>query len=192
MEIKLNIAKKHLYILMAFVLAVVGLGLVIAFNTESPETFGHSSGEVMVNISGMQKTLQKAIDAKELGGGRIPLFFSGTLPTSVEWEADVIINGNYARLCDVVGRTYDGAVDAVAHYTHLGGGRGGYFYKDWYYVGPRFCDDDTWYYGSPSPDGLAKDDPANLYTVWRYSGNCGCCPDINGWTFERRAIVYCK
>ena len=68
MEIKLNIAKKHIYILMVFVLVIAGVALVIGYKTTDPTVFGHSSGEITVTINGAETSLQEAIDTLSAGG----------------------------------------------------------------------------------------------------------------------------
>ena len=64
MEIKINISKKHLYLITALFIVFVGLILVIATgNTQS-----HSSSEVNVSVNGQQMSLQEAIDLNKLKG----------------------------------------------------------------------------------------------------------------------------
>lgn len=119
--------------------------------------------------------------------GEQPYYFYGSLATPTEWMADVIFNGNYARFCQAIGRTYSRAETLTAHYTeypeHPRGKGNGYFYKDWYYVGARINDVDTHMYGNG--------DPLNLYNVWKLTG-----PDypytLVSWTYERSAIIWCK
>jgi len=61
--------------------------------------------------------------------------------------------------------------------------------QHWYYVGTRHCKSDTLVWKR----GKLKDG----YTVWKYSGKCGCCINQTDagdtrWTFERSAIIWCK
>jgi hypothetical protein len=107
--------------------------------------------------------------------------YEGALATPNEWEADLIFNGKYERFCQAIGKTYVEAKELVSHYNP--GRTNGFFYKDWYYVGPRICASDLFAYGNT--------DPANAYNVWRYNEGCGCCPN-GGWTYERRALITCK
>ena len=119
--------------------------------------------------------------------GEQPHYFYGSLATPTEWMADVIFNGNYARFCQAIGRTYSRAETLTAHYTefpsHARGKGNGYFYKNWYYVGNRINDVDTHMYGNG--------DPLDPYNVWKLTG-----PDypytLIMWTFERSAIIWCK
>lgn len=119
--------------------------------------------------------------------GEQPYYFYGSFATPTEWMADVIFNGNYARFCQAIGRSYSRAETLTAHYTeypsHPRGKGNGYFYKDWYYVGNRVNDVDIHIYGNG--------DPADPYNVWKISA-----PDYPYtavmWTFERSAIIWCK
>ena len=122
--------------------------------------------------------------------GEQPYYFSGAFATPTEWMADVIFNGNYARFCQAIGKTYSRADELQSHYSepiwdNTFNGRGnGYFYPGWYYVGSRFALTDTHTYGNGNVD-----DP---YNVWMYNGGNGCCMARNSWTFERSAIIWCK
>jgi len=66
--VQINIEKKHLFIIIIF-LSLCTLALVIAGNPSTKPNPGHASNEVMVNISGVDKTLQDAIDDGSLGSG---------------------------------------------------------------------------------------------------------------------------
>ncbi len=119
--------------------------------------------------------------------GEQPYYFTGAFATPTEWMADVIFNGNYARFCQAIGRTYSRADELQAHYTepNLERGRGnGFFYQDWYYVGTRYALTDTHVYGNGNVD-----DPMN---VWQYKGGNTCCVWKQAWTLERSAIIWCK
>ncbi|MDO8740238.1 MAG: hypothetical protein Q7J54_01545 [Candidatus Woesearchaeota archaeon] len=86
----MNIAKKHLYILMAFVLAVAGIVLVIGYGTTTPDTFGHSGGELMVTVGGVAKTLQSAIDGGDFEGFKECTTLTSLLSTgTVRCTADI-------------------------------------------------------------------------------------------------------
>lgn len=116
-------------------------------------------------------------------------YFTGSLATPTEWMADVVFNGNYARFCQAIGRTFTHAEELQAHYTEENNsgftGRGnGFFYQGWYYVGSRYAITDTHVYG--------ETDPNSPYSVWKYNGGEGCCISRSGWTFERSAIIWCK
>ena len=63
MEIKIDIKKKHFWIL---TLLVVGIGIVVAYGTNNPSQFGHTSGEIEVNYGGSTMNLQQALNAVEL------------------------------------------------------------------------------------------------------------------------------
>lgn len=70
-NIKINLTNRWLYTFMAIgILAIISVG-VYAYGTSNPSTFGHSSGEIDIDIDGdgtMDKTLQEAIDAGDFGG----------------------------------------------------------------------------------------------------------------------------
>ena len=68
-NINLKIEKKHLYLLSAIMVFLVGVGYVIAVNPASKPNPGHDSTELMINIGGADKTLQSAIDAGDFAGG---------------------------------------------------------------------------------------------------------------------------
>ncbi len=119
--------------------------------------------------------------------GEQPYYFSGSFATQSEWLADVTFNGNYARFCEVIGREYSRAETLISHYTEPADvkGRGnGFFYPGYYYVGARYHVDDSHVYGNGNPD--------DIYNVWKYSGSAGWAIVMNGWTFERTAIIWCK
>ena len=121
--------------------------------------------------------------------GEQPYYFNGAFATQTEWMADVIFNGNYARFCEAIGRTYSRAETLQAHYTeypgHPRGGRGnGFFYLDWYYVGSQYDPGDTHVYGNG--------DPTDLYNVWKYKGGSGYANTLDLWTYERSAIIWCN
>ncbi len=62
MEIKINIEKKHFY-LIAVMVALVG---VVSFVQSQGATFGHLASQVSVDIDGNTTTLQAAIDNEVL------------------------------------------------------------------------------------------------------------------------------
>jgi hypothetical protein len=113
--------------------------------------------------------------------------YEGALATATEWEADLIFNKRYGRFCQAIGKTYVSHQELVNHYHP--GRENGYFYAGWYYVGPRYCADDTLFATTESPST-----PTGSYSVWKYSGNCGCCIASNNgnWTIEARALITCK
>ena len=63
MELKINIKKEYLLVLVA--LAVIATAL--AYGTGNPREFGHSAGEVDVTIGSDTITLQEAINTGRLG-----------------------------------------------------------------------------------------------------------------------------
>jgi len=90
-----NIEKKDLWLISTIFVFMVGVGVVIAYNSGGPpSTFGHSSEEVEVDIDGMTKTLQEAIEDKSLGGsgGEIQLVVGN--PTSGLFGSSYIITTN--------------------------------------------------------------------------------------------------
>ena len=52
--------------------------------------------------------------------GEQPYYFTGAFATPTEWMADVIFNGNYARFCQAIGKTYSRAEGLQGHYTEEG------------------------------------------------------------------------
>ena len=64
MEIKINIEKKHFYLIVVMV-ALVG---VVSFVQSQGATFGHDASSVSINIGGNSMTLQDAFDQGNLSG----------------------------------------------------------------------------------------------------------------------------
>lgn len=62
MSINIRIEKKEFWLFAAIIVALVGVGYVIAGNPGSKPNPGHASNEIMININGADKTLQAAID----------------------------------------------------------------------------------------------------------------------------------
>jgi len=102
-----------------------------------------------------------SITMKKLG--EQPYYFHGAFATPSEWMADVAFNGNYARFCEAIGRTFVRADELQSHYNAERGN--GYFYDGWYYTGHRRHSSDTHMWGNG--------DPGNLYNVWKYNGDAG-------------------
>ncbi|MBM4456452.1 MAG: hypothetical protein FJ011_01595 [Chloroflexi bacterium] len=116
--------------------------------------------------------------------GEQPYFFHGAFATPTEWMADVIFNSNYARFCQIIGRTFARADELQKHYQPQRGV--GFLYSGSYYTGGRYHSADTYVWGNG--------DPGNGYNVWKYNGGNGCCPngaDV-GWTMETTAIIWCR
>ena len=70
-SLNINIQKKDLWLISAVMVFLVGVGVVIGFgdyNSGNPQVMGHSSDEIMVNVSGSLVSLQSAIDARSFGG----------------------------------------------------------------------------------------------------------------------------
>ena len=66
-KFEITMTNKWLYSLITIgILMFFVVGLTIAFNTNDPTTFGHTSGEMEVSISGSPRTLQNAIDGGSL------------------------------------------------------------------------------------------------------------------------------
>jgi len=81
--VKINIEKKHLLVLLLF-LSIVTIALVIASNPSTKPNPGHASNEIMVNIGGADKTLQQAIDDRNLGTSNI-IWESSISPEENKW-----------------------------------------------------------------------------------------------------------
>ncbi|MBI2671642.1 hypothetical protein HYX16_01780 [Candidatus Woesearchaeota archaeon] len=68
-KIQFNISNKLVYsLLILIIILALGLGA-YAFGTSTPSVFGHSSGEVQVNVEGKSETLQEAINNLDLMSG---------------------------------------------------------------------------------------------------------------------------
>jgi hypothetical protein len=63
MEIKINIEKKHLYILSLLVILIGGM----LFVKGASSNFGHSASDVYVNVNGVEKSLQELVDDNSMG-----------------------------------------------------------------------------------------------------------------------------
>ena len=67
MEIELNFEKKHFWILTLMIIIVSGIIFVYAYGGSNPEFIGHSSGEIQVEIDGVNMTLQDAVEGDYTG-----------------------------------------------------------------------------------------------------------------------------
>lgn len=82
-------SQKGFYFVTFFLLAVISLGIVYAYNSDfdqnsgNPSIFGHSADEIMVRINGQNITLQKAIES---GAGSGSVGGSGTLNVIPKWS----------------------------------------------------------------------------------------------------------
>lgn len=126
----------------------------------------------------------RLLDLESRIGQPKPFYFHGAMSTPTRWIVDVIMNDDYSKFCSALAMNYTRHQVLQNHWHH---GRGnGYFYEGWYYAGPRYCGDDVHVAGEA--------DPTNPYSVWQYSGNCGCCIDLrnSAWTREASAIVWCE
>ncbi len=85
-SINLNIQKKDLWLISAIMVFLIGVGFVIAYNSGNPSVHGHDAGETMVNIGGVEKTLQQAIDDGDFSGS------SGI--TSISSGSGITLNPN--------------------------------------------------------------------------------------------------
>ena len=76
-KIQINFSNKLVYFILTLII-ILGLGIgVYAFGTSNPSVFGHSAGEVQVNVGGVSKGLQSAIDSGDIGNKRY--FFENTV-----------------------------------------------------------------------------------------------------------------
>ena len=65
-KVSLDLGKKD-FIWISILIVFLGVGLVFAYGGNSPEVMGHSSGEIMVNVSdGIIMSLQEAISSNSL------------------------------------------------------------------------------------------------------------------------------
>lgn len=64
----MHLENRHFLLIVIFIAVLEGVALVIAYGGFQPDVMGHSSGEVMVNIGGVDKSLQQAIDDGDFGG----------------------------------------------------------------------------------------------------------------------------
>jgi len=60
----MNLGKEHVHFIAIFMVALLGIGAVRAFNwgSSTPSVFGHSANEVALNIDGTVTTLQQFVD----------------------------------------------------------------------------------------------------------------------------------
>jgi len=60
----------RVFALIVFLVVVMGIGAVVyAYGGSDPMIQGHDGNELMVNVGGVDKTLQQAIDDGDFGGG---------------------------------------------------------------------------------------------------------------------------
>jgi hypothetical protein len=71
MKIEVNINKTYFFVLLGVILIGFGFFFVFAYGGNNPQLVGHSAGEININISGTTKTLQRAINDGDFGGGEI-------------------------------------------------------------------------------------------------------------------------
>lgn len=77
--VTINIQKKDLWLLAAVVVFLTGGVYVIAYGSNNPQLHGHDASEAMVNIGGVDKTLQQAINDGDFSGS--------SSPTNCVWES---------------------------------------------------------------------------------------------------------
>jgi hypothetical protein len=64
--VTINIGRKETFFFVGFIAVLMGIGIVIAYtNIPNP---GHGADETVIDIGGIEKTLQQAYDAWDLGG----------------------------------------------------------------------------------------------------------------------------
>ena len=68
MKLEVNIKKKYFFTILASVLILVAIIGTVAYGTNNPSVFGHSAGEVEIDIGGDTYTLQEAITQNLFGG----------------------------------------------------------------------------------------------------------------------------
>ncbi len=97
-SININIEKKHLFLISALMVFLMGFSFIIAFNSDfigrDPSVIGHSSDEILVDVGGgVTKSLQNAITDGDLsnGGGLISVDTSDCtediLSSSGSWDS---------------------------------------------------------------------------------------------------------
>lgn len=59
---KIEIEPKHIYVFLALLVVLAGTYTVSGYGSSNPSNFGHSGGEVDVNVGGSEMVLQSAID----------------------------------------------------------------------------------------------------------------------------------
>ena len=67
MELKVNIKKEHLIVL----IALLGVAFAVAYGTNNPRELGHSAGEIDIMIGNQTTTLQEAIASGRVGGANL-------------------------------------------------------------------------------------------------------------------------
>src|SRR3989338_10224018 len=84
MKIKIDIKKKYAFIIAgAIIVLAIVLGAV-AYGTNNPSVFGHSAGEVEIDIGGDTYTLQEAITQNLIGGGGGGMSFGDRVTKNVD------------------------------------------------------------------------------------------------------------
>tara|TARA_Y100000310_G_C20671809_1_gene810710 strand:- start:1297 stop:1671 length:375 start_codon:yes stop_codon:yes gene_type:complete len=75
MEIKINVRKKHFYLLS---LLIVLVGGILFVQGQGGFTFGHAGDDVSVVIDGAEKNLQDAVDGGDIGSDNVAVIYQDT------------------------------------------------------------------------------------------------------------------
>ncbi len=92
MKFQFEIKNRAFFFAALAVSFVILLSLAIAITAPSP--VGHTSNEVMISIGGVEKTLQSAIDNKEIGASIFKDGTDGIVKTQITGWAKINIAGN--------------------------------------------------------------------------------------------------
>jgi uncharacterized protein (UPF0333 family) len=107
-KLQINISNKAIYSMLILVIIIVlGIG-VYAFGTKNPSVFGHSSGEVQVNVEGSAKSLQDAIDSGDFGTETTGTLISITAGTGLS-GGTIITSGTISADFNTVQRKVAGS-----------------------------------------------------------------------------------
>jgi hypothetical protein len=69
MKIEVTVTKRYFFAILSVLIILGAIGIGVAFGTNSPSDFGHSAGEIEIDIGGNSYTLQEAVTQGLLSSG---------------------------------------------------------------------------------------------------------------------------
>jgi len=116
MKISLNIEKRYAFMIVGLLVLGVGGFFVYGYGTTNPVAFGHSGGEVDVNIGATTKTLQQAINAGDLGGAQmVSSYFVSTTTGCTTLPCKDIQSIGIHDFCAISRNVFSGSGVGVEH-----------------------------------------------------------------------------